>query len=192
MTQYVVPGSPTVRLFKTAFNVQDAQRAHDTWGANCGPGALAGILGVSLEQIRPWLGDFERKGYTNPTLMTDILYRLGVRWANRGDQWPAWGFARIQWHGPWMEPGVPIQARYRQTHWVGCWKAAADDIGIFDINCINNGLGWIGLAEWKNVCVPWLTKSIRRADGTWSITHSLDLEAVSVDVARAKIIGGRA
>jgi hypothetical protein len=51
------------------FTEADANRAHDEWGANCGPGAIAAILALTLDELRPYMGDFESKRYTNPTLM---------------------------------------------------------------------------------------------------------------------------
>lgn len=35
------------------FSLEDAQRAAETWGANCGPGALAAVLGLSLDAVHP-------------------------------------------------------------------------------------------------------------------------------------------
>lgn len=58
---------------------EDANRAADEWGANCGPGAIAAICGLTLQELRPHMGDFEGKGYANPTLMWQVLRNLGVR-----------------------------------------------------------------------------------------------------------------
>lgn len=175
-------------ILDAQFSCADAQRAHDEWGCNCGPGALAGLLGCTLDQIRPWMGDFESKRYTNPTLMFSILRSLGMRWTNRGQLWPSVGLARIQWHGPWMAEGVPVQARYRHTHWVataGC--GIFEPFAIFDINCINNGTGWVSFDEWQSVLVPWLTRHTNRADGKWSITHGLQFTAAAIMRARSRV-----
>lgn len=160
-----------------AFTQADADAAWDSWGCNCGPGAVAGVLGLTLDQVRPHLGDFETKRYTAPTLMWAILRSLRVRFSlmQRKD-WPRYGLARIQWEGPWTRPGVPMAARYRHTHWVGsCWHPGRGQ-GVFDINCMNNGSGWAALADWEGVIVPALTAEIRRADGKWHITHAVPIE----------------
>ena len=160
---------------RTAFTLTDAERANDEWGANCGPGALAAIMGLTLDEVRPHMGDFERKHYTNPTLMFDALTSVGARFRTLG-------LARIQWEGPWTKPGVPIRARYRHTHWVGS-RRATGGVGIFDINCMNNGSGWVALEAWRDIAVPWiLERCVPPADGKWHITHSIEI--VELPVAR--------
>lgn len=169
------------RPSKPRFSGDDAQRAAEEWGANCGPGALAAVLGKTLDEIRPHLGDFERKRYTNPTLMLDILKRLGVSYRKRMD-WPRRGLVRVQWEGPWTAPGVPMAARYRHTHWVGAQRIGeAFDLWVFDINAIYFD-GWIPYAEWSGQLVPWLLKECEpKASGKWHITHSLDLASTDGD-----------
>lgn len=163
-----------------AFTSHDADRANVEWRCNCGPGAVAGILGITLDQIRPFVGGFERKGYTNPTLMWEILNQLQVPWRkfNKPHGWPTYGLARIQWHGPWMSPGVPPAAAYRRTHWVGAC-ALPGNVGIFDINAVNTepGSGWVRLEAWAQTIVPWLLKScVPHADGEWSLTHVVEVD----------------
>ena len=168
------------------FTETDVDRAWKEWGCNCGPSAVAAIAGMSLDEIRPHLGDFEQKRYTNPTLMWAILKSAGIQWrgntANSTSSehqgmlaFPDYGLARIQWEGPWTAPGVHIRARYRYTHWVGAARINGE-VGIWDVNCINNGIGWVSLKEWANVLVPWLLKECHpRANGRWHITHSVEV-----------------
>src|SRR5436305_1207827 len=117
------------------FTQQDAELAYGTWGANCGPGAIAAIAGLTLEELRPSMGDFEAKRYTNPTLMWQVLNNLGLRWKRNSPKlqealvatildFPEYGLARVQWEGPWTNPGVPPQVAYRHTHWVAASHAA--------------------------------------------------------------------
>lgn len=157
------------------FTIDDAQAAGDAWRFNCGPGAICAVVRMTPNEVRPHLGDFERKGYTNPTLMFQILRNLLVRWRmlDKG-VWPDYGLVRIQWHGPWMNEGVPIKARYRQTHWVGC-RGAGEARQIFDVNCMAVG-GWVPETEWKEQVVPWLcSQLVKRWDGGWSMTHCLEV-----------------
>jgi hypothetical protein len=158
------------------YTLADAERAR-AWGCNCGPSAIAAITGKTLEQVRPYLLDFERKGYTNPTLMYAILNGMGVRYrlVHPPVSFATWGLVRVQWEGPWTAPGVPVQARYRHTHWIG---SCLDDgkYWIFDCNAICVG-GWIPQAEWTDQLVPWLLRECQpKADGRWHITHRLEVD----------------
>lgn len=157
------------------FNAEDAQRAFDEWGANCGPGAIAAICGMSLDDVRPHMGDFETKHYTNPTLMYRVLDRIGVNWSKGRAGWPEFGLVRIQWEGPWSEPGAHHMAGQRQTHWVGC-HITDRGTGIFDINAIGNGTGWCSLENWERIMVPYLTDLDPGATGKWHITHAINVE----------------
>lgn len=159
------------------FTADEADAAHEAWGLNCGPGAIAAICGLTLDALRPQMGDFEQKGYTNPTLMWDVLNRIGVKWrlVRQPKDWPDYGLARVQWEGPWTEPGVPIRARYRHTHWVGAMRST-NDVGIFDINAMGNGTGWCVLQDWVDSLVPWLLDACEpKANGCWHLTHVAEI-----------------
>lgn len=163
------------------FTQADAECAYDDWGANCGPGALAAILGATLDEVRPLIPEFDTKHYTNPSMMAAALRASGRPWRKHWSdddlaRWPGWGLVRIQWEGPWTQPGVPMRARYRHTHWVGSARRRDGAIGIFDINCIANGSGWGSLEDWRSIVVPWLTGSNPRASGGWHITHAIEVE----------------
>jgi hypothetical protein len=166
------------------FDQDAADQAADAWGLNCGPAAIAAISGRSLDRLRPHLGDFELKRYTNPTLMFEILRNLGVRFATqrvglqeRGTKvaWPAFGLARVQWEGPWMNAGVPVAARYRKTHWAGAGRVASGEQWVFDVNCLSVG-GWVSAAEWEGYVVPWIVKvCVPKGTGAWHLTHVIEV-----------------
>lgn len=157
------------------FTAEDAHNAFDTWGANCGPGAAAAILGMTLDNLRPHLGDFERKGYTNPTLMWSILNNVRATFIQKKPhEWPDYGLCRVQWCGRWTKPGVPARAAYRHTHWVGA-RTCHGNVEIFDINCMSVG-GWVTKDEWETQVVPWLVKEcVPGGDGAWFLTHSVEV-----------------
>ena len=166
-------------MMAVRFSLDDAQRAADTWGANCGPGALAAVMDMTLDEVRPYLRGFDQKRYTNPTMMLDALRDLKAKWTRVKTVWPfGKGLVRVQWEGPWTEPGVPIRARYRHTHWI-----AARQIGeniwnqeIFDINCMCVG-GWVPLTEWATQVAPWLMKECAPKSyiGRWHATHVIEV-----------------
>lgn len=168
------------------FTEADVIQASAAWGINCGPAAVAAVCGLTLEELRPHLGDFEQKGHTTPTLMRSVLRNLQVPWRSvlvspapvpypASQPWPRYGLARIQWEGPWTAPGVPIRARYRRSHWIGCaW--IDDGTSIFDVNCMSVG-GWVRLGVWSECVVPWILKEcVPRANGLWHVTHALQIE----------------
>ncbi len=165
-------------LLLPKFTLADQERAADEWGANCGPGSIAAITGRTLDEVRPYMGDFESKRYTNPTLMWETLNRLGVRWRRLRAPlpWPQWGLVRIQWHGPWTASNVPARVAYRHTHWVGA-ASLHGGLGVFDVNAMNNGTGWCSLKDWEETLVPWLLAETEPAsDGRWSLTHSVEID----------------
>lgn len=166
------------------FTQEDGERAHAEWGCNCGPGAVAAIVGMTLDEVRPHMEacGFAGKRYTNPTMMLEVLERLGRQFRSRGLasnvpklEFPRYGIARIQWEGPWTKPGVPMRVRYRYSHWVGSQYSTPDNIGIFDINAIYNGTGWCSLEDWSRVIVPTIVECYPRADGNWHITHAIEV-----------------
>lgn len=170
----------TIPIRPVRFSLEDAQKAVDQWGFNCGPGALCAILDLTPDEIRPKMADFEAKGYSNPTLVYQVLKNCGARWRQtyRSDEplgMPIvrYGLMRIQWGGPWTKPGVPIRARYRQTHWVAVRDNSAE---VFDVNAMCSG-GWLKEAEWALQLMPWLRRECcPKGDGTWWPTHVLEVD----------------
>lgn len=176
------------------FTADQAQDAFERWGMNCGPAALAAVCGLPPDTVREYLLGFDQKRYTNPTMMIGALTAMRAAGAIRQydirvcgiqnrvrDGWPRFGLARVQWEGPWLADGVPIRARYRQTHWVGAkaiqvLKEGAPAVFIFDVNAMQVG-GVVNLPTWTERIVPWLTKNyVPRADGGWHLTHTIEVE----------------
>lgn len=162
----------------------EADAAYEAWGCNCGPSALAAIMGMTLDSVRPLLPGFDEKRYTNPSMMNTALRAIGRPWRKIGAAWPRYGLARIQWEGPWTEPGVPMAARYRHTHWVGSWLTKSSH-GVWDVNMLANGTGWGRFEHWRDILVPHLTAHIPRANGRWHVTHGIEIEWSEMPISRA-------
>ena len=151
--------------------------AAEVWGFNCGPAAVCGVLELLPGQVQ---GVFKRHGfankrYTNPKMMFEVLSSLiGDRWNVLSvDRWPMNGLIRVQWSGPWTNPGVPIRVAYRHTHWIGS-REAPRGREVFDVNCACVG-GWVPYLEWSGSVVPWLLKTCQpKADGKWWPTHVIE------------------
>ena len=164
------------------FAQTDALLAWESWKCNCGPSALAAVIGLSLDQVRPFVekSGFAEKGYMAPTMMKTALAAAGwhIAIANRcgkdlGTRFPNLGLARIQWTGPWTAEGANPKWAYRQTHWVASWVLPQKDSKepvIFDING-----GLLRQSEWEKTIVPLITASVPRADGGWFLTHSWEV-----------------
>lgn len=160
------------------FTAEDAERAYEAWGCNCGPSAIAAICGLTLDEVRPHLKGFDQKHYTNPTMMFDALKSIGIHHTRlRERAWPNYGLARVQWEGPWTAPGANPKWAYRQTHWVGAWFAGGcHGLGVWDVNALGNGTGWCAVDEWIGTIVPHLLKEcVPRASGGWHITHAIEV-----------------
>lgn len=165
------------------FTHDDANDAYYEWGFNCGPASLCAVLGKNPNEIRPYLLDFEKKGYTNPRLMASILKNmnipfrrkyecLGTKFADK-PIYPDFGLVRIQWAGPWTNPGVPVRARYRHTHWVAMRKNE-DHFEVFDINAM--AWNWLSDDIWENELIPFiLSNNEAKASGEWWPTHCWEI-----------------
>lgn len=163
------------------FTAQDQHAAWEAWGCNCGPGALAAVVGMTLDELRPHLGDFEEKRYTDVVMMLGILDSIRVEHhAISPVMMPRYGLARIQWEGPWTEPDQPAEARLRHSHWVGVQstlehKGLPSGFRIFDINAMQVG-GWLHYTMWSKRLVPWILEECEpEANGRWHITNAFDI-----------------
>lgn len=164
MSAHYIPASVTMA---------EAQTAAADWGANCGPGALAAVLDLKLGDVRLHLNGFDGKRYTNPLMMFGALRSLGISWRRMTSGWPIRGLMRIQWEGPWMDPGVSPRARYRHTHWIASRRFGGRQM-IYDINC--SSVGWVPIVEWRDKVAPWLIRECEpQGNGRWHPTHRLGL-----------------
>lgn len=165
----------------------DTTEADLAWGANCGPMSLAAVLGLpTVEAARPLVLPF--RGFMSPTDMTTALARAIAQHHPGGqaraarvasgapDPWPQLGLVRIQWIGPWCDPGVNPRAAYRHTHWIGVRTVEAGhlDVGklppvVMVYDATPNR--WIPLWAWERWCPSLWPK---RATG-WAPVNRIDV-----------------
>jgi hypothetical protein len=152
--------------------VPDLLEQNRLWGANCGPSALAAILGMTAAEVRPIVERVQGGrflNYMNAGHLTDALRQVGREvWrveCLRGQvRWPsARGLCVIQFDGPWCEPGVPVKARYRYTHIVASIRGGAL---IYD----GNANRWLPMQEWKDKIMPVLQRDVKRSTGWYTFT----------------------
>lgn len=165
----------------TRFTATDVDHAFRDWNATCGPAALAAILELTLDEVKPlFMPAFP--GWTTPTRMFEALRRSGRKHSaattsRARTTWPTWGLCRVQWEGPWTQPGANQRWAYTHTHWVAAWSAGPA-ICVFDVNSFEyeDDTGWLPLETWQAAIVPMLTGDIKRATGGWHITHSIEVQ----------------
>lgn len=152
------------RMARAPAVLPDTIEAGDAWGANCGPMALAAVLGLpTVQAARPLVEPF--RGFMSPTDILAALTaaaRVGLverfqHMRSPADPWPEHGLARIQWVGPWCDLPDP-RAAYRYTHWVAVRRGpvpAEDDVRLGyiadDAVLIYDATPnrWIPLARWE-------------------------------------------
>lgn len=163
------------------FTDEQFRAANAEWGANCGPGALAFALQTSLDHALFLLPTF--KGYVNPTMMKAALKDAGRRFSDIRPPPAKPGYCqdiekmfnerlavcRIQWEGPWTQPGANPRWAYRHTHWVATWIERGVEL-VFDVNG-----GIVGLEKWDTTIAPQIMDEIENSSGHWSVTHVLRL-----------------
>lgn len=174
--------TPQLRLRATGYD----ETAFD-WGANCGPTALAGALGLLLADVREAVspgGKFP--GRMSITAMKQALGRLGARaqreWSRPAKDELARTGGRmtlvcIVWGGPWV--GGPYEAHYR--HFITYAHGYFGPVGpgwVCDVN--NGGAGWLPFPAWEESIVPLLLPRRKdeslRGDGSWLIQWMATVE----------------
>lgn len=105
------------------FTAEQSAAANKEWKATCGPHVIAAALGITLEEVRAALEGY--KGWMSPTQVTTALNKLGsdfrlVSGLKTMDLCD--GISRIQWEGPWLDPGKPKRIAYFHTHYVAHFR----------------------------------------------------------------------
>jgi hypothetical protein len=141
----------------------DIDAAYESWGANCGPCALAAILDLPVAAVRDYFLDFQQRGYVNPTHMRQALERANRRYrVMRDGQRPQAGLLFVQWGG---HEHRPIPAQYRHTHWI-----AIEHDRVFEVNAPE----LVPWRKWQQV-MPRLMQVEKLGNGTFFVRTALAL-----------------
>ena len=154
------------------FSEAEAEYAYRTWGANCGPTALAFALQMPIHAVRYHIPQFDERGYTSPSMMKAAVANLNRKicvvtkpaQCDMFSNLPA--LVRIMWGGPWIVNGKPHRWAARQSHWICTYR---DDTGADMVFDVNGGI--LGFMEWERQIVPPLAASVPRCDGTWYVSN---------------------
>lgn len=165
-----------VEPYDYSFNEAELHAASESWGCNCGPAALAAILGVKLDVARVAIPNFEERRYTTPTMMQKALEALNVPFIKLEKLPPPesgllnYGLVRVQWEGPWLNPGVPAIYAYRYTHWIAAIQGKNGRF-VFDVNS-----GWESFRMWEASTAREIAALYKKATGKFRFTHRWNLE----------------
>lgn len=110
-----VAGSPP----KLRFTAAESDAANTEWKATCGPHSIAAACGLTLTDVRAVLEGY--RGWMSPTQVTSALHKLEAPFlleSKMKTQQLCEGINRIQWEGPWLDPGKPARIAYFHTHYV--------------------------------------------------------------------------
>jgi uncharacterized protein (DUF433 family) len=165
------------------FAVKDQQAAYDELGANCGPGAIAGICGYTPRTVLAHMPEFRHRKHTTEWMLESALDSLAISWRPCLADDVAYGLARVIWGGPWsasLDPYEPL----RHSHWVGLCREN-EETSIFDINAISVG-GWLSIEKWKDHLVSWILNTEEPgSNGSWRFGEAYEV-ASSVQGASAQ------
>lgn len=131
----------------------EIELAAATWGANCGPAALAALLDRPIDDVRGAVSPEATaldplpafQGYMGVCDMRLAMRRLGLTWTASGATAQGLGIPRppaptivlVQWGGPWRN--VP-RAAATHRHWV-----VRHLDRVYDVN-----FGWVSRSEWDD------------------------------------------
>lgn len=165
----------------------DVDAAHDAWKANCGPTALAALLGMELAAVRPAFPWFPERPWSSPSQIMQAIVsargeqnatRLSVdRYAGaRGEvtRLPSFGLATIQIDGPWCQLSNPRVA-YRYTHLVASQKVDGE-VWVYDVNAGPDERpgAWGPSGWWAQHIMPLLVQGKKGATG-WFVKVSIEV-----------------
>jgi hypothetical protein len=148
------------------YTPSDLYAANDVWGASCGPGALAAVLGLQVLGLQPLFP----KPWTTPTTMGAALRALGKSWREQTSiplsAAQGAGLAFLQIQGKW--DNAPERVRYRHTHWVGFAKDEDGLLHVYDVNAPPEG-GWQPLSPWERGTMQAICARHPQASGRWHV-----------------------
>ncbi len=152
----------------------DVDQAIAGWGANCGPAALAGALGLQLADVRGAVSDVAGfRGYMSISSMRKALRWLDAAIEQDWHRPPNGILAKtngapvlccIMWGGPWS--GDP-QTAAKHRHFIVYRHGYVGSRGPGWVCDVNVEGGWCLASEWKAKTLPLLLPEL--GDGTWSI-----------------------
>jgi hypothetical protein len=123
----------------------DIEEANAECGANCGPAALAAVLGVDVSDVMGAFPQFPDRTYTNASDMGRALEHEGYSFEVQKHALPKKGVSLIQFVGSWGDASSSNSSALKRTHWI-----AVDRDLVFDLNWGS----WLTLRAWEFGVLP--------------------------------------
>jgi hypothetical protein len=156
----------------------DVQAAYEAFGANCGPAALAAMLGRPVMDLRRAIEPF--RGFMSFADMIRSLKSLGVEHVTMRKDFKLIGalvadahkwdgrLTIIQWGGKWLQPGVHPGAALSRTHWIAVRHSPEL---AYDVNAGEYG-GWLTFGQWGELAKA-IMAEVPKCDGQWSARSTI-------------------
>ncbi len=146
------------------YTSQESAAAHAEWKASCGHHSIAAACNIPLNKVKEACPKLT--GWMSPTMVSQTLEKLGkcprcYKENKTMNQPPDHivAICRLQYEGRWMEPGVPMAARYKETHYVAIVGGALVMDTTHDTNIL---LPW---ERWKSWADEYTATRPRKSTG---------------------------
>ena len=142
------------------FTAQQYYAAYKAYGANCGYGAAAAILGITPDDVRRLVPGAEKAGGIGVKEMRSAIVRSGWGYRDIGANPPSYGVAVVKFGGE-ENPG----------HWVAVCGSK-----ILDSYSMSLSSGWIDAARWGREIAPKVAKYFPGTTNKWWFDFGLEIE----------------
>lgn len=159
----------------------DMDDANIEWRANCGPGALAALLGLQVMDVRPRFPHFPEKARTNLTQMQEAMGRSRRETPVPPKELAPTGpfprieraaMVQIQWTGRWTTPAANPRYAYldalKNSHWCAA-RMTEHGLWVYDVNFDGpvSG-GWMPVATWERDIATMFVKEKKSRTGWYA------------------------
>lgn len=141
-------------LVLTLYAPRDTAKAHDLFGATCGPCSLAAALRREVCEVREAFPTFPEKQFTNLPMMAQAIRLLGLGF-RRTAEWPLHGLALVC--GP---------ERYHSRHWIAVHQDFVYEVSLET---------WLPRIVWERDFLPQLAKAHGSHPDDWTLEAGLEI-----------------
>lgn len=145
-----------LNLALSLYAPRDTWKAHQLFGATCGPCALAAAIRRDVCELREAFPTFPEKQFTNLTMMAQAIRSLGLQ-GRRTIEWPTNGLALIS--GP---------ERYHSRHWLAVHQDFVYEVSLET---------WLPRLLWERDFLPELAVRHNSRPEEWGLEAGIEISA---------------